>query len=233
MRAHAGPDGCERYERRFEEARLPQARHPRCAQETIGRDGHRLLSALEADAPVWLRHAPAVETLRPVGVQPFPVVAGVLRWRKGGNLPPAAHMIYSPYDVEARYSKKRDTEWKGYQAHLTECCGPALPLVIPDVPTTPAPTTDCVEALPKGQAALAGRELLPEEPLVDSGYRSAAHRVAGQQNDTVALLKPVLPDPSWQSKTADAFDVSTFAVDWENRVACCPQGQTSVSGVES
>jgi transposase len=233
LRVHAEPDWDERYERRFEEARLPKARAQRYAlAETIGRDGDHLLRALEVEASDWLRHVPAVETLRQVLVQQFQVVEGRLRWREGGNLPPASHMIYSPHDVEARYSKKRDTEWKGYKAHLTECCDPDLPLVITDVQTTSAPTTD-FETLPVVQAALESRELLPEEHLVDSGYMSAAHLVASKQSYEVSLIGPVLPDPSWQSKTADAFGMSTFAIDWENHVACCPQGQTSVSWVES
>ena len=41
--------------------------------------------------------------------------------------PPAAVRITSPYDLEARYSSKRDTHWVGYKLHLTETCdaGPA------------------------------------------------------------------------------------------------------------
>jgi transposase len=60
-------------------------------------------------------------------------------------------MIYSPHDVKARYGKKRETEWKGYKVHLTECCDPDLPLVITDVQTTSASATD-FEALPSVQA---------------------------------------------------------------------------------
>lgn len=50
-------------------------------------------------------HLPARETLRQVWVQQFHYVDGILRWREAGNLPPASRMIYSPYDVEARYGK--------------------------------------------------------------------------------------------------------------------------------
>ncbi len=43
----------------------------------------------------------------------------------------------------------------------------------------------------------------------------------------------MLPDPSWQAKTAQAFAVSAVAIDGENRLVRCPQGEASVSWVES
>jgi transposase len=178
-----------------------------------------------------MRHIPAIETLRQVWVQQFHWSEGCLRWREAGNLPPASRMIYSPYDIEARYGKKRDTEWKGYKVHLTECCDPDLPLVITDVQTTSAASTD-FEVLPAVQAGLAERHLLPQEHLVDSGYRSAAHIVTSQSEHGVQLIGPVLPDPSWQTKTAGAFGVAAFTIDWENRTAHCPQGATSTAWVE-
>jgi transposase len=155
----------------------------------------------------------------------------VLRWREAGNLPPASRMIYSPCDVEARYGKKRDTEWKGYKVHLTECCDPEGPLVITDVQTTSAATTD-FEVLPVVQADLAKRSLLPQEHLVDSGYMSAEHIVASELEHGVQLIGPVLPDPSWQSKTTGAFGNAAFTIDWEKRTARRPQGAASVSWVE-
>jgi transposase len=232
VRAQAEPDWFERYGRRFEDSRLPTARTERYAlAEQIGGDGHCLLRAVFEQAPDWMPHLPAIEVLRQVWVQQFHWVEGVLRWREAGNLPPASQMIYSPYDVEARYGKKRDTEWKGYKVHLTECCDPEGPLVITDVQTTSAATTD-FEVLSTVQADLAKRSLLPDEHLVDSGYMSAGHIVTSQSEHGVQLIGPVLPDPSWQSKTTGAFGVAAFAIDWKNRTAHCPQGATSVSWVE-
>jgi transposase len=232
LRAQAEPDWWERYGRRFEDSRLPTARTERYAlAEQIGQDGHHLLRAMADQAPDWLRQIPAVETLRQVWVQQFHWSEGVLRWREAGNLPPASRMIYSPYDVEARYGKKRDAEWKGYKVPLTECCDPDLPLVITDVQTTSAAATD-FEMLPTVQVGLAERNLLPHEHLVDSGYMSAAHIVVSQREHSVQLLGPVLPDPSWRTKTNGAFGVAAFTIDWENRTAHCPQGATSVSWLE-
>jgi transposase len=197
LRTQAEPDWFARYGRRLEESRLPTARTERYTlAEQIGNDGHRLLCAVFEQAPDWMRHLPAMEALRQVWVQQFHYSDGVLRWREAGNLPPASRMIYSPYDVEARYGKKRETEWKGYKVHLTECCDPDGPLVITDVQTTSAATTD-FEVLPVIQADLAERHLLPQEHLVDSGYMSAEHIVSSQSEHGVQLIGPVLPDPSW------------------------------------
>jgi hypothetical protein len=69
-------------------------------------------------------------------------------------------MIYSPYDLEARLGVKRETEWQGYKVHLTESVDPDGPQLITDVQTDMASATDR-EALPKAQACLAQRELLP------------------------------------------------------------------------
>ncbi len=229
----AAPEWFERYGRRFAESRLPSSRTERYTlAETIGRDGHHLLKAVYSEAPDWLRHLPAVDTLRQVWVQQFQTVEGVVRWREAGNLPPASQMIYSPYDVEARYGKKRDTEWKGYKVHLTECCDPDLPLVITDVQTTPAATTD-FEVLPTVHADLAAHDLLPHEQVVDSGYMSAEHLVTSQRDHDVTVVGPVLPDASWQAKTPHAFAASAFAIEWGKRVVRCPQGEASVSWVES
>ena len=43
-------------------------------------------------------------------------------FRADQELPPSALLIASPYDVEARYSRKRTTVWTGYKVHFTETC---------------------------------------------------------------------------------------------------------------
>jgi hypothetical protein len=52
---------------------------------------------------------------------------------------------------------------------LTESVDPDGPQLITDVQTDVAPATDR-EALPKIQACLAEKELLPQQHLVDAGY---------------------------------------------------------------
>jgi transposase len=100
-----------------------------------------------------------------------------VRWRSADDLPPGAWLISSPYDAQARYCKKRTTEWTGYKVHLTETCEDDTPNLITDVQTTPATTSDRVMT-PIIQGHLADRELLPAEHLVDVGYVSVRRTTA-------------------------------------------------------
>ena len=78
-----------------------------------------------------------------------------------------ALQIHSPYDVEARFSTKREMLWAGYKVHLTETCDEKLPHLITHVETTPATTYDgaVTETI---HTALEAKALLPEEHIVDS-----------------------------------------------------------------
>jgi hypothetical protein len=72
------------------------------------------LPALEGPAtPAWLREVPALEILRRVWIQQFYASAGPVQWQSLADLPPAALLIQSPHDVEARYGVKRTTTWTG------------------------------------------------------------------------------------------------------------------------
>jgi len=219
----------ERYGRRFEEYRLPAGRPERYAlAETIGADGFQLLAKVyAATAPKCLRDLPAVDTLRRVWLQQFYGPPSPVRWRVAEDLPPSSIMICTPYDVEARYSKKRNTEWTGYKVHLTETCEPDLPNLITDVQTTIAPVSD-FDLPPVIQAQLAARDLLPDEHIVDAGYMTAEHLVASQKEHQVDLIGPAAGDASWQAKNQEGYEVATFSIDWEAKTATCHQGHTSV-----
>jgi transposase len=227
----------ERYGARFDVYRLPKDPAAREALAvTIGADGYQLLQAVYAPAaPEWLRVVPAVETLRQVWVQQYHPPdaadgssAGALpRWRASTDLPPAALLIHSPHDVEARFSIKRETKWTGYKVHLTEVCDPTAPHLVTHVDTTPATTQD-VERLAPIHAALAAKDLLPREHLVDTGYVDAEGLVSSQTEYGVTVIGPALSDHSWQARAGQGFDVAHFNVDWAQRQATCPQGQTSV-----
>jgi transposase len=107
LRAHAAPEWTERYERRFEDTRLPADKQKRqTLAETFGRDGALLLQTIYASgAPDWLRHVPAVETLRQVWVQNYCQADQSLQWREGENIPRAALFISSPLDGDAHLAK--------------------------------------------------------------------------------------------------------------------------------
>jgi len=225
----------DRYSRRFAEYRLPAERPARYAlAEQIGADGRMLLRKLhEQSTPADLRELPAVLVLCHVWLQQFYAVADDqdMRWRAAEDLPPAALLISSPYDAEARYSKKRETEWTGYKVHLTETCDDDTPNLITDVTTTPATSAD-VDVLPTIQQNLAARQLTPKEQIVDAGYVSADHLVSSRTNHQIDLLGPVAENHSWQAKAGAGFGAAQFAIDWEAKVATCPQGERSVIWLE-
>jgi transposase len=228
LQAHVPPLWFERYGQRVTDYRLPAERTERYAlAETIGSDGFALLDRIDAaTAPGWLRDVPAVEVLRQVWVHQFYGPDEQVRWRAASDLPPSAGLIGSPDDAEARYAKKRSVVWVGYKVHLTETCDEDTVHLITDVQTTPATTADS-DRLPTIQADLAARQLLPAEPIVDTGYVTAEHLVTSQQTPQINLLGPVMPDTSWQAQAPDRFDVATFGIDWEAQTATCPQGQVS------
>src|SRR6266567_3528473 len=104
------PDWFDRYEKRFEGYRLPKGKAERQRYaEQVGTDGFHLLQALYNDrTQTWLREIPMVQTLRQVWVQQFYAAEGPVQWRTEEDLAPSAMLIHSPYDVDARFSTKRD-----------------------------------------------------------------------------------------------------------------------------
>jgi transposase len=219
----------DRYGRRFEDYRLPASKAERYAlAEQIGADGRLLLQQVYAtDAPAWLREVPAVQVLRRVWLQQFYATppAEPMRWRMADDLPPGPLLISSPYDPDARYSKKRETEWVGYKAHLTESCDDDAPHIITNVETTLAPAADNTMT-GTIQAHLAARDLVPREHVVDTSYVTSEHLVTAEDMGT-DLLGPVLEDQSWQTRAQGGFGVASFLIDWEGQRAICPRGKVS------
>jgi transposase len=117
VRQQVPPAWYTRYGLRSDQARLPKDASKREALACqVGADGYQLLEWVrlpESPPGVWER--PALEALRRIWLQQYYrcTVAGLegLRWRTGDEQPPSAVRIASPYDLEARYSSKRDTRW--------------------------------------------------------------------------------------------------------------------------
>lgn len=230
LRALAPPDWYGRYARRVENYQLPKADAAR--QElarVIAADGEWLLAAVEAasDQPE-LTQVPAVVTLRRVWAEQYTGEPGQLHWREVKDMPSPAGLISSPYDTEARYSTKRDVEWVGYKAHLTETCEEDRPHLIVNVETTPATTPDdnMIEVVHESEK---GRDLLPGEHLVDKGYTDSRVLIDSQRVYGVTIIGPVADDPSWQARAGEGFDKGSFAVDWDREVVTCPAGKESIS----
>jgi transposase len=232
VQQHA-PEWYTRYGLRSDQTRLPKDASKREAlARQIGADGYQLLDAVwAAERAPYDRALPALEALRQIWVQQYYrcTVPGLedLRWRTADEQPPAALRITSPYDLEARYSSKRDTQWVGYKLHLTETWEPEQPDLIIQVITTPATTPDCTMG-PTLVQDLAVRDLLPGTHLLDSGYVDADFLVTAQRDYHIDVVGPPFGSYSWQHKIEHGYDLQAFVLDWDAHQAHCPQGQTSV-----
>jgi len=228
VKAHVPTDWYERYRARFEQYRLPKTEAERLEwARTVGADGYRLLTAAYApDAPLVVQEHAAVELLRQVWVQQYYLEEDQVNWRGDDNLPPAERLIQSPYDPEARYSRKRQTGWTGYKVHLTETCDDDQPRLITHVETTPATTPDNA-VTGTIHADLASQDLLPSEHLLDTGHVDADHIVTSRDEHKIDLVGPVLLDTSWQARAGQGFEVACFGIDWDHHTVTCPQGQVS------
>jgi transposase len=216
-----------------------------------------LRAVYHAGAPPWLRELPAVEVLRRVLVQNYVITTNaqgreVIKAREADTegLPPGSTRLSSPYDLDARWAAKGDDlYWNGYKVHVTETCEPPHPTpagqdrasgdagrrdtdggerpnIITGVATTDATVPDAAMTEPI-HAALAGRELLPAEHYLDSGYPSAALVVDSLHRWGVTLVTPLLADTSRQAKQAAGYDRASFTIDFDTQQATCPQGQRS------
>jgi transposase len=224
----APPEWYDRYSKRFEDYRLPKTAKEREALAIlIGADGFRLLDAIYAEtSPLFLRKLPAVEVLRQVWLQQYHAPTDKIQLRNEKDGPPSAVRIWSPYDLDARNSTKRTTNWTGYKVHLTESCDEDAPHIITHVITAPATSPDQT-VIPSIHQALAEKELLPEQHLVDQGYTSAQLLSNSQRDYDIDLFGPVPLNVGWQSKAGLGFDLSHFQINWKQKTAYCPQGKRS------
>jgi transposase len=227
IRAHVPACWVERYGKRLEEERLPKEEQERLQYANqVGADGWMLLDALQAPCtPDWMKTLPAVTTLRTIWEQQFEALEQGGQWRKEPVLP-AAQLIASPYDLDARNGKKRSTFWTGYKVHFTQTCDDDAPQLITTVQTTAAPLSDegMISAI---HADLAEKELLPDQHLVDSGYVTIANLVQSQSDSGVDLVGPTLKTHWYQAETG--YDLSHFSIDWETKTVTCPQGRINSS----
>jgi transposase len=141
-------------------------------RQQVGEDSwQRLQAATNEQAPQSVRTCSGLIRLQQIWEQHFERVDGVIRFRNGPAVQSAERVI-SPFETDARASRKRDTEWVGYKVHLTETCSEdeAVHLIV-QAEITPATEQDVEETMPLLQE-LQARDLVPEVRLVDSGYVS-------------------------------------------------------------
>jgi transposase len=195
-----------------------------------------------AEAPPDLRALPSLDTLRRTWHRHYertpddaagdrkPPVCRV-RFRPSRDLPPAAEGIESPYDIDARYRHKRDTQWTGYMVHVSETCEPTAPHLLTHVHTTTAAVHEAQCTAPV-QQAMVKKGLPPSEHLVDAAYIDAELLVSSDKDDGITLRGPARPNPNWQTKVEGAYTLADFAVDWERQQVHCPQGKVAASWAE-
>jgi transposase len=218
---------------RSDQTRLPKDASKREALgRQVGPDGYQLLAwGLTADMSLDLRDLPALEALRQIWLQPYDcwTVPGLeaLRWRTGDEQPPAAVRITSPYDLEARYSSKRDTHGVWYQVHSTETWDADQPDLLTQVITTSATTPDSMMG-PSLHHDLAPRDLLPGTHVLDSDYVDADRLVTAPTQHHVEVVGPAFGSYSRQWLAGPGYNLQAFVIDWEAHPARCPQGHRRV-----
>jgi transposase len=230
LQSQVQSDWLERYGHRASEYRLPTGAEKRqLFLQQVGQDGWALLTAMQDDpTSQWMLSIPAIDTLQRVWKQDYlpPEQGGT--WRAEEERLPAAKLFYSPYDLDAAAGTKRSTHWIGYKVHVTETCDEDLPRLLTQVTTTIAPIPDR-HALPETHARLAQRNVLPAQHLVDAGYVDAEALVTSQRTYQVELVGPTAKDYRWQARAHNGYALADFAIDWERKLARCPQGQISSS----
>jgi transposase len=230
LKSLAPAEWYDRYSKRFEDTRLPRTASEReVLAQAIGADGFYLLDNIYSQtSPIELRQLLAVEVLRQVWLQQYYAPTDKIQLRNEKDGPPSALRIRSPYDLDARNSTKRTTNWTGYKVHLTESCDENSPHIITHVESTPATTQDQT-VVPLIHQDLEQKNLLPQQHLVDQGYTSAQLLSSSQRNYKIDLFGPVAVNVGWQAKAGQGFDLSHFQINWKRKVAYCPQGKRSNS----
>jgi transposase len=144
LRSMALDEWYDRYSQRLEDNRLPKKAEERDALAAqIGFDGFYLLNQLElSGTPIEWRQLPAVEALRQIWLQQYYAPSETVRLRTAQDSPPGALRLRSPYDLEARRSRKNSLSRTGYKVHFSETCDEELPRLITHVETTAATTQD-------------------------------------------------------------------------------------------
>lgn len=145
-----------------------------------------------------------------------------------GRGPEKGDSVESPYEVDARYRKKRGTTWIGYMVHFTETCDEDAPRLVVHADTTPG---DVHEARRVSiiHEALAVKGLAPSEHLADAAYISADLLVEAQDQHGIRLVGPPRKDASWQARTDGGYAADRFDLDWARETATCPEGVESAT----
>jgi transposase len=215
------PSWEERYGERFVMVRYTE-KERQDYQKHIGRDGQWLIAHLEEKGvPTEISNLPEVQILKTVWTQQFREMEGQVVFCEKVNSD-GHRMISTPHDPEARYSKKRGTEWIGGKVQVTETDDEGYPHLITDIAATSSTQTD-YNALPEIQMRLEERECLPGKQYVDNAYMGGSNLANSAQRE-IDLIGPIYQNFSKQDKLADGLTIEQFEVDLEKGQATCPAG---------
>jgi transposase len=227
--ARVNPEWFDRYVHRFELARFPKEESKReRLREQVGEDALELLGFIkQEDTPAAIKTLGEVQFLERSFAQHYEIKEGKAHWR-AGPVVTSADRVISPYDPEARSSRKRETKWVGYKVHLSETCDqdPNRPQVITNVYTSTATEHDS-QALETTLQQRREKGLAPAQEYVDQGYPSGTQLVKQRALGT-EIVGPVPAEGGWQVHQPDGYSLKDFEVNWQTRQARCPQGQTSL-----
>jgi transposase len=112
----------------------------------------------------------------------------------------------------------------GYKVHLTETCGEGRVHLVTHVDTTEPAINDQLRLLPI-QDALSARRLAPVRHLVEGGYVGGRLAVESRERHGIALVGPARANAHRARR--GGYTVDAFRLDWEARVATCPEGRRS------
>jgi transposase len=199
-------------------------------ETNIGNDGQWLLKRLaDEGAPKELQGLSDVKLMETVWTQQFQEENGKMTFKELKKYDGRAQ-IATPHDPEARYSRKRNSEWIGDKVQVTDTDDAGYPHIITDIVGTESNLTD-YEALPDIQERLAQRQCQPAEHYVDAGYMSGSN-LANSESMQIDLIGPLAYAVTAQDRMADGMTQAQFQVDTQQKNVTCPQGHCAAQAVQ-
>lgn len=227
----ANDDWYKKYGHRVENSRLPKS-DPKKEEYavSVGKDGFKLMDALDKDSTVKkYLNTLQLEALKTAWDRHFirDDTTGEIRFKSNKEVSLSEKKIESPYDTDARFRTKRETNWTGYVVHLTETCDEDAQInVITHVMTTPADVHD-INATPIIQQELHAANLTPKNHIVDTAYINLELLVESKQKYNIDLIGHPKEGPTWRSKIEGGYTLDKFKLDWDNEQTICPEGKVS------
>lgn len=129
--------------------------------QAAGQDGFWLLEQWAASAPEAVRQLPEMQLLRQVWAQQFEWEPDSRKVRVRQPPIKGTDVIATPHDPEARWSKKRSTEWDGYRLQITET---AEELEEAETPVAETASAECADQPAETAAAIEPREAAETVP---------------------------------------------------------------------